>query len=103
DDDEDGGAVAPRLVSREEEVEVRVPVLALAAGVEEAPLLLVEGRRRPACGLEKLLELARRERLARHRSRRPAAEEDRLDRVIGLPVIERIGKIRHATTPSRAA
>ncbi len=59
---------------------------AVALGVDEAPGLLVEGRRCPAGGLEQTHQRLLRQSLSRHRPRRPAVVDEPLHRVIGLAI-----------------
>ena len=57
-------------------------MLGLAPGVESAPLLRVERGRRPASGFEETHQLIAGYTFARHRTGRPAVEDERFDRVV---------------------
>ena len=59
-------------------------MLGLAPGVESAPLLRVERGRRPASGFEETHQLIAGYAFARHRTGRPAVEDERFDRVVRL-------------------
>jgi len=59
-------------------------MLGLAPGVESAPLLRVERGGRPASGFEETHQLIAGYAFARHRTGRPAVEDERFDRVVCL-------------------
>ena len=59
-------------------------MLGLAPGVEGAPLLRVEGGRRPASGFEETHQLVAGYAFARHSAGRPPVNDERFDRVVGL-------------------
>ena len=84
DVDQHRGAVRPALVPRDEQAEEPLPVRVAALRVEEAPGLRVERRRRPARRLEHRQQVLLRHLRPVERARRPALEEQRVDRVIGL-------------------
>src|SRR5690606_26854406 len=50
--DERGGGLCPALIEIGQDRENPLPFRRLAQGIDEAPRLRVEGRRRPAAGLE---------------------------------------------------
>src|SRR6185436_16000569 len=56
----------------------------VAKRIEEAPLLLVVGRGRPARGFKKTHQFRTAQRLSAHRSRRPTLPKKRLDRMVWL-------------------
>src|SRR4029450_10366636 len=59
-------------------------MLGLAPGVKSAPLLRVERGRRPTSGFEETHQLITGYAFARHRTGRPAVEDERFDRVVCL-------------------
>ena len=83
DEDQDRGAVRPALVPGDEEVEETRPIRVAAMRVEDAPGLGVERRRRPSRRLEDGEQVVLRHGRAVEGARRPALEEERIDRVVG--------------------
>src|SRR5262245_11018964 len=86
-DEEHCRVTTPDLVALDEQVEKQRPVLRVAVCVENSTGVRVAGGRRPARRLEEDIELGLRNRLARHRPRRPSIEEQRLDRMVGLTMV----------------
>ena len=84
DVDEQCRMLRPVLVERHQQADESLPMRVAAMGVEEAPRLGVERRGRPARRLEHRLEVALRHERAVERARRPALQEQRIDRMVAV-------------------
>ena len=73
---------APDLVPLDEQIEEQRPLFGVAMRVEDAPGMRVACRRRPPRRLEQHEQFSLVDRLARHGARRPAVDEEMVDRVV---------------------
>src|SRR4029450_12415694 len=76
-------------------------MLGLAPGVKSAPLLRVERGRRPTSGFEETHQLIAAYAFTRHRTGRPAVEDERFDRVVWLGFFATCDHERNETRGSR--
>src|SRR5215831_11909767 len=79
EDDEHSGIFCPRLVRIDKKIEEYLPMLCAPTRIKRTPLLGIERRRCPTRCFEESHQFFLRNLFTRHRPRRPAIEQKRLD------------------------